>query len=417
MKARVVLGLGSSLGDRSRALRRAVAALRVAPGVRLLGCSRIYQTAPEGGARQGFHNAALLLETQRSPRGLLGELQALERRLGRRPSARWCDRALDIDILVWEGLQRQGEALHLPHRRLASRAFALVPAAEVAPRLRVPGLGRPLGDLPRPPGPQPVAIGLLGPRTGDLAGRGRRRYEGGPLAERAPMKFFLDTANLDEIRKACSWGIIDGVTTNPSLIAKEGRDFVATIAEICDIVKGPVSAETVSTDAEGMIREGKLLARISEHVVVKVPFCKEGMTATKALADAGIDVNVTLCFSAAHALVAAKAGAAYISPFVGRLDDIGHDGVALIEEIVQIYSNYPALGTQVLAASIRTPTHVINVAKAGSDVATIPFKVVDQLFHHPLTVSGSAAFLKDWSTVPDPDITGAVTRWLEKNGR
>jgi transaldolase len=141
------------------------------------------------------------------------------------------------------------------------------------------------------------------------------------------------------------------------------------------------------------------------------------MTATKALADAGIDVNVTLCFSAAQALVAAKAGAAYISPFVGRLDDIGHDGVALIEEIVQIYSNYEALGTQVLAASIRTPTHVINVAKAGSDVATIPFKVVDQLFHHPLTVSGSAAFLKDWSTVPDPDITGAVTRWLEKNGR
>ena len=413
MRRQAVLGLGSSLGDRDQQLRAAVAALAADPGVTLLGCSRIYQTAPVGGARRAFRNAALLIETTHAPRGLLFLCKALEQRLGRRPSARWSDRALDIDILVMEGVVRHGPALHLPHPRLRERAFALVPAAEVAPALRLPNSGPALGQIPVPAGPAPVPVGILGP----LAAARGRRYEGRHPTGSPPMKFFLDTANLDEIRKAHAWGIIDGVTTNPSLIAKEGRDFVATIAEICEIVKGPVSAETVSTDAEGMIREGKLLARISEHVVVKVPFCKEGMTATKALSDAGIDVNVTLCFSAAQALVAAKAGAAYISPFVGRLDDIGHDGVALIEDIVQIYANYPNLGTQVLAASIRTPTHVINVAKAGSDVATIPFKVVEQLFHHPLTVSGSAAFLKDWSTVPDPDITGAVTRWLEKNGR
>lgn len=231
------------------------------------------------------------------------------------------------------------------------------------------------------------------------------------------MKIFLDTANLDEIREAHSWGILDGVTTNPSLIAREGRDFIDAIAEICDIVQGPVSAETVSPDTEGMVREGRLLAQVSEHVVVKIPLTRAGLAATRTLSDEGIDCNVTLCFSANQALLAAKAGAAYISPFLGRLDDVGQDGVELIEQIVSIYDNYPALGTEVLAASVRHPAHMTQVALAGAHVATIPFKVLNQLVQHPLTDKGLAAFLKDWDTVPDNDITARVTRWLAEKGR
>ena len=231
------------------------------------------------------------------------------------------------------------------------------------------------------------------------------------------MKFFLDTANIDEIREAFSWGVIDGVTTNPSLVAREGRDLVGTIAEICELVHGPVSAETVAQDAEGMVREGRLLARVSEHVVVKIPLCIEGLKATSILSDEGIRTNVTLCFSANQALLAAKAGATYISPFVGRLDDIGKEGVALIEEIVQIYANYPELDTQVLAASIRHPQHMTQVALAGADVATLPLAVLKKMVAHPLTDSGSAQFLSDWATVPDPDVAGQVSRWLEANGR
>lgn len=226
------------------------------------------------------------------------------------------------------------------------------------------------------------------------------------------MKVFIDTANIDEIKEVHSWGILDGVTTNPSLIAKEGKDFVEVIHEICELVQGPVSAETVAPDPEGMIREGRLLAQVSEHVVVKVPLTKAGLTATRVLSDEGIDVNVTLCFQAAQALLAAKAGAAYISPFLGRLDDINHDGIELIEQIVDIYANFPELGTDVLAASIRHPLHVVQVARAGADVATIPFKVLDKLLHHPLTIAGNAQFLQDWATVPDTDISAQVERWL-----
>ena len=228
--------------------------------------------------------------------------------------------------------------------------------------------------------------------------------------------FATQPANLDEIREAHAWGILDGATTNPSLIAREGRDFIETIHEICELVKGPVSAETVSQDAEGMIREGRLLAQISEHVVVKVPLTANGLTATRALSDDGIDVNVTLIFQPAQALMAAKAGAAYVSPFLGRLDDIATDGVQLIEEIVQIFGNFPELGTEVLSASIRHTLHVSQVAMAGSDVATIPFKVLSKLVNHPLTASGNAQFLADWATVPDNDIAGLMTRWLEKRG-
>lgn len=220
------------------------------------------------------------------------------------------------------------------------------------------------------------------------------------------MKFFLDTANVDEIRQAASLGLIDGVTTNPSLVAKEGRPFEELIHEICEIVQGPVSAEVLSTDADEMIAEGRKLAAIHEHVVVKCPLIREGLKATRQLSDEGIPVNVTLCFSPTQALLAAKAGAAYISPFVGRLDDISYDGMELIQQIIVIYENY-GFPTEVLVASIRHPKHLLDAALMGADVATIPFKAFDALFNHPLTDQGLAAFLADWEKARDTVAPGA----------
>ncbi len=210
------------------------------------------------------------------------------------------------------------------------------------------------------------------------------------------MKFFIDTANLQEIREAAAFGIADGVTTNPSLIAKEGDvDFKQHIAAICELVQGPVSAEVTSTDIEGMLREGREYARIAPNVVIKCPLTREGLKATRQLADEGIKVNVTLCFSAAQAIMAAKAGASFISPFLGRLDDVGENGLVLLQDIVDIYRNYD-WKTEVLAASIRHPIHVVEAARMGAHIATMPFKVIDQLFNHPLTDKGQAQFLADW---------------------
>ena len=210
------------------------------------------------------------------------------------------------------------------------------------------------------------------------------------------MKFFLDTANLDEIREAAAVGIADGVTTNPSLIAKEGNvDFKQHIAAICEIVSGPVSAEVTSEDTEGMVREGREYAGIASNVVVKCPLTRAGLTATHKLDSEGIRVNVTLCFSAAQAILAAKAGASFISPFLGRLDDIGENGLLLLSDIIEVYRNY-SWKTEVLAASIRHPIHAIEAARLGADIATMPFKVIDQMFNHPLTEKGQAQFLADW---------------------
>jgi transaldolase len=210
------------------------------------------------------------------------------------------------------------------------------------------------------------------------------------------MKFFIDTANLNEIREAAALGVIDGVTTNPSLVAKEGGvDFKQHIAAICELVQGDVSAEVTSLDTEGMLREGREYARIAPNVVVKCPLTRDGLKATRQLTSEGTRVNVTLCFSAAQAILAAKAGAAYISPFIGRLDDIGQNGLALLAEIVEIYGNYD-WKTEVLAASIRHPIHVVEAARIGADVATMPFKVIEQLLKHPLTDKGLDQFLADW---------------------
>jgi transaldolase len=217
------------------------------------------------------------------------------------------------------------------------------------------------------------------------------------------MKFFLDTANLEELRKGTEWGIVNGVTTNPTLIAREGTTTAEQINKICEIVDGDVSAELISTNTEGMLGEGRQLAQMHENVVVKVPLTRDGIKACSTLSQEGIRVNVTLCFSAGQALLAAKAGAYIVSPFIGRIDDIGWEGMNLIREIVTIYRNY-GFPTQILAASLRSPTHVIESAKAGAHIGTMPFKVLDMLFNHPLTDIGLAQFLNDYKKVADQPV-------------
>lgn len=210
------------------------------------------------------------------------------------------------------------------------------------------------------------------------------------------MKFFIDSADISEIRDLAETGLVDGITTNPSLVAKTGRSFVEVVKEICSIVSGPVSAEVTATDTKGMLAEGRKLAKIAGNIAVKVPLTRDGLKACRTLRDEGTMVNVTLCFSAAQALLAAKAGASFISPFVGRLDDVGQDGMELISDIVQIYSMYDEIETEVLVASIRHPVHVVQAAKMGAHVATLPPDVLRKLFNHPLTDKGLAAFLADW---------------------
>jgi len=209
------------------------------------------------------------------------------------------------------------------------------------------------------------------------------------------MKFFIDTANIDEIKEAAKMGMVDGVTTNPSLISKEGRDFEEVIKEICEIVDGPISAEVISIDAEGMVKEARHLAGIHDNIVVKIPMTVDGLKATRTLTGEGIKTNVTLVFSPLQALMAAKAGATYVSPFVGRLDDLSHEGLLLVEQIVEIYSNY-GYDTQIIVASVRNPLHVLDAAMMGADIATIPFNVLGKLAAHPLTDKGLKSFLDDW---------------------
>jgi transaldolase len=214
------------------------------------------------------------------------------------------------------------------------------------------------------------------------------------------MKFFIDTAEVNEIREAAALGILDGVTTNPSLIAKSGRAHKDVIVEICGLVDGPVSVEVTADDAAGMIAQADDFITWASNVIIKVPLTPEGLKACKVLSGRGIGVNVTLCFSANQAILAARAGATYISPFVGRLDDVGQDGMSLIEDIVQIYANYPNITTQVLVASVRSPIHVHKACLIGADVVTVPFGVIKQMFKHPLTDVGIEKFAQDWAKVP-----------------
>ncbi|MHC1710157.1 MAG: fructose-6-phosphate aldolase [Methanomassiliicoccales archaeon] len=215
------------------------------------------------------------------------------------------------------------------------------------------------------------------------------------------MKIFIDTANIEQIKEVNSWGILDGVTTNPSLIAKEKKDFATIVNEICEVVDGPISVEVISLKADGMFAEGMKLAAVNENIVIKVPMTEEGLKATKLLSNEGVAVNMTLIFSANQALLAAKAGARYVSPFVGRLDDVGQDGMALISDIMDILDNYD-FDTEVIVASVRDPVHVTDAARMGAHVATIPFDVLKKMFKHPLTDIGIERFLKDWEKVSKP---------------
>jgi transaldolase len=213
------------------------------------------------------------------------------------------------------------------------------------------------------------------------------------------MKFFVDTADIDQIKQVVSWGICDGVTTNPSLVAKTGKTLDRVVSEICEVVDGPISVEVTAVDYDGMMNQARTFAAIKDNIVVKVPLTKDGIRATKTCTSEGIKTNVTLCFSAGQALVAAKAGASYISPFIGRLDDCGNEGMQIIDDITTIYANYE-FGTEVLVASIRHPIHIVEAARLGADVSTIPFGVMDKLFYHPLTDIGLAKFMADWEKVP-----------------
>ena len=213
------------------------------------------------------------------------------------------------------------------------------------------------------------------------------------------MKLFIDTANIDEIKEANSLGIIDGVTTNPSLIAKEGRSFIEVVKEICSIIDGPISAEVISSKADAMVKEAGTLAKIHKNIVVKIPLTQEGLKATKALSKTGVKTNLTLCFSPTQALLAAKAGATYVSPFIGRLDDISQAGMDLIRDIKTIFTNYK-FKTEIIVASVRNPLHVLDAARIGADIATVPYNVLMALVKHPLTDIGIERFLKDWQNVP-----------------
>ena len=213
------------------------------------------------------------------------------------------------------------------------------------------------------------------------------------------MKFFIDTADINEIKTAVTYGLVDGVTTNPSLVSKTGKDLMTVLKEICDVVEGPISAEVVSTKSSDMVKEAKQLAQIHPNIVVKIPMCLEGLKATRTLSQAGIKINMTLIFSPLQALIAAKAGAAYVSPFIGRLDDISHVGMDLVDQIVTIFDNYE-FDAEIIVASIRNPVHVLEAALLGADIATIPFSVLEQLTKHPLTDIGIERFLADWKKVP-----------------
>jgi transaldolase len=227
------------------------------------------------------------------------------------------------------------------------------------------------------------------------------------------MKFFIDTADLAEIRDLAATGLVDGVTTNPSLVAKTGRNFLDVVREICQVVPGPVSAEVTAIDTATMLAEGRKLAKLAKNVAVKVPLTPDGLKACKALSSEGTMVNVTLCFSAAQAILAAKAGASFVSPFVGRLDDVGAAGMALIGEIVEIYRQYPAFKTEVLVASVRSPLHVVEAAKLGAHVATLPPPVLRQMFAHPLTDKGLQAFLADWAKTGQSILGGETKQAAE----
>ena len=404
----VLLGLGASLGDKARYIELALQRLNDDSQIKILRISSLWASDPIGPAKCLFYNAVVLIKTKHSPFELLRSVQRIEQELGRKRLIRWGDRVIDIDILLYADRSLQEEDLCIPHPEMLNRSFVLLPAKEIAEDFIHPVVGRSLHLIDSPKDQGTRKIGYF-----PVAYPYKIQYFRSQHSKEFGMQIFLDTANINEIKEAYKLGVIDGVTTNPSLIAKNGGDFIQTIYDICELVQGPVSAETVSQDTDGMVKEGRLLAGVHEHIVVKIPLTAAGIAATKILSDENIKTNVTLCFQASQALLAAKAGATYISPFLGRLDDISQDGVYLIEQIRVVYDNYD-FDTKILAASIRHPKHFIDVAIAGADVVTLPYAPFQKLLKHPLTDSGNEKFLKDWEGVPNNDIVQAVGEWQKK---
>lgn len=390
MPSTAYISVGSNIGERLENCKSAATWLNGRNGIRIIAHSRYFYTEPVGYIDQPwFVNAVFAVETELSPLALLETLQLAQRAYGR-PEAgiRFGPRVLDLDILFYNDMIMDDPGLVIPHPRLAQRRFVLEPLCDIAPELVHPVLGisaRKLleGLLPGGSGCEPID-------TKSFYSKNKKDVLGDLF-----MKFFIDTANVDEIRDAHAMGMVDGVTTNPTLIARSGRDFREVIAEICEIVDGPVSAEAVSLDAEGMIAEARDLAKIHKNIVVKIPMTVDGLKAVGVLSAEGISTNVTLVFSSLQALMAAKAGATYVSPFVGRLDDLASDGMEIIEQIVTIYNNY-GFQTEIIVASIRNPIHVLESALIGADIATIPYDVIRKLAAHPLTDKGIEAFLADW---------------------
>ncbi|NOY24944.1 MAG: 2-amino-4-hydroxy-6-hydroxymethyldihydropteridine diphosphokinase [Oligoflexia bacterium] len=366
---RAIIGLGASLGDRRTTLSLAVQCLAAWPGVRCLDVSRVYESVPLGAARSLFLNAAVLVSTRRSPRALLEMCKSIERRLGRRPAARWADRVIDLDLLLVEGCVRRGQHLRLPHPGLLLRDFALIPAQEVAPSLRHGVACLCLRDAPPPSvrtGCRPVgSIALRVARETARSWSDQRQRN---------MKLFLDSPSLDQLRQASAWGVVDGVWSHACMLAGDGPDSPHAIRRTCQIVAGPVLAQTLSTEWQGLVAEGRLLARTNEHLVVCVPSTVDGLRATAVLVDDGIDVHVGLCFGPDEALSAAQAGAAYVSVFLGDyLDRIRPADLDRVKGIAALYADNPDLGTRILVDASRHAKHLPELAQAGVDIAVLPF--------------------------------------------
>lgn len=385
-------------------MRRALAALG---GLGRVRASSLYRTEPLGDPDQPWYvNAVAELRTELPPEALLDALQALERAAGRPARRRrWAPRVLDLDLLLYDRLVLDTPRLRLPHPELHRRRFVLEPLAELAPALRDPRTGARADEL-KSGLDDPLGVEKLPPQAVQGTGETSPLASGRPGGRRrSAMKFFIDTAHIPHIQEAAAQGLVDGVTTNPTLLSKEDGDPREIVRDICKIVEGPVSAEVVSLDAEGMLREGVEWSKVASNVVVKIPMTTEGLKAIRLLSDQGIATNCTLVFSPIQALMAAKAGASMVSPFVGRLDDVADanleflelqvPGMGLIEQIVQIFGNYE-IATEVLVASVRKPVHVIEAARLGADICTIPFAVLQGLTRHPLTDVGIERFLADW---------------------
>lgn len=372
------LSIGANVGNKIANIALAIRRLGATEGIFIEALSKFYKTAPQNYTDQNwFVNAAIKIQTTCSPKQLLDVLQTIEKE--QNPNGkpfRFGPRKIDLDIVFYGQRVINTATLVIPHPRMHERAFVLKPLCDIDRNLVHPLNGLTVGEL--------FEQIKIDDSQAVIA-----------LAKEETREIFIDTANIEQIKDANDMGMVDGVTTNPSLIAKEEGEFKDIIAQICKIVDGPVSAEVISLEYEGMVAEARELVKIADNIAVKIPMTVDGLKAVKTLSAEGINTNVTLVFSALQALMAAKAGATYVSPFVGRLDDLAQEGMGLIEEIVQIFTNYD-FDTQIIVASVRSQLHVLQSALMGADIATIPYDVLKKLAAHHMTDKGIESFLADW---------------------